>query len=368
MEPLLIHHHIPKTAGSSLRRVLVENYTGEELVELYDRDPREWWRDHYTQLAPERRERIRCVGGHAAQLLIPLVDDRPVRAFCLLRDPVERVASLYDFMQSLVAHRARPSWRGAPQRWLSELLAERIRELDWTLADIYRELGGEGPRTSELHALFLPFFNGAARHLARASHEPPTYLPFVAEDCAELEAARTRVRGVLSSTYVAGTQDHFSRSVRLFADWFGWSRAFVPRVNTSRTRPERREVDAETRSLILAHNRLDAEVHAEHSRSVGQLAEADRLPGLPWHLRSQIRRLAERVRREGEERRRPGRALGGSSEPKAREHQAPTGRRRALRVSDRAGPTIGRLALSRAALHPRTAGVTALGSASRIER
>src|SRR5687767_8851292 len=102
---IVIFHHVPKTAGTSLRRVLEANYRRGELLTTYwggagrhelppldAADYRRW----YWALDSGQRERMRCVAAHNANCLIRVLD-RPFRAFSLLRNPIDRVISLYNF-------------------------------------------------------------------------------------------------------------------------------------------------------------------------------------------------------------------------------------------------------------------------------
>jgi hypothetical protein len=202
----------------------------------------------------------------------------------LLRDPVERVNSLYLFL-----------------RWQREQLGKaengvrimaKMRELGWELDDVYRELGGGGEPPPELRELFFLFFNGQAREiLAPVTSDLP-----LAADAQQLDRFRDRALERLSSNYVVGTQDRFSQSVRLFADSFGWRRTFVPRLRVSPYGARREEVDEETRSLIRAHNRVDAELHARYSERLSALPAVSHLSQRSWQVRQRLGRPSARAR------------------------------------------------------------------------
>jgi len=135
VDPLVVLDHIPKSAGVAMRQVARANYGPGEFVTLerevagisaQRRDPEGGVRrmrefhEYYGALPPERRARIRCVAGYGAPLVIPSVTDRPVRAFCMLRDPVEYVLSYYLFQR----------WR-AEQAGDRTPLIEALRERRW---------------------------------------------------------------------------------------------------------------------------------------------------------------------------------------------------------------------------------------------
>jgi hypothetical protein len=286
MEPLLIQHHIPKTAGTSIRQVTRANYKPSEVVGI------DWWtkpfsrlvsveasrvrqpdgtvdwesltvgrttmvdaaRDYYRSLP--HRQRVRCFMGHLAGFLLPVVNDRPVRAACMLRDPVDRVVSLIRWAEWSTAQRG-------DDRGETSVVVQAMRSRGWTLKDVYHELGGSGALPTELSLPFGRLFNGQARHLL-ASASDSNDMPFTAGG-EDLEAYRGRVLELLQERYVVGAQDRFLQSLRLFADSFGWRHVFVPKARRG-PRPEHTErIDDETRALIRAHNTLDSELHAHFS-------------------------------------------------------------------------------------------------------
>jgi hypothetical protein len=148
-----------------------------------------------------------------------------------------------------------------------------LRRLGWRLGDIYRELAGAGEPRTDLERYFAPLFNGQTRHILGSVRDP---LPIpLTEASGSLDTFGEEALRILE-TRIVGTQDRFSESVRLFAASLGWRRPFVPSANATPRPLERTLVDEDTRALIGAHNRLDAELHAQFSR---RLAEA---PAVGW--------------------------------------------------------------------------------------
>jgi hypothetical protein len=285
VEPLLVHHHLPKTAGRSLRKVMEANYASGELADLTGReegDPARWYRDYWKSLEPGAKTALRCVSSHNAQHLIPAVEDRPVRAFCTLREPVERVISLVFFI----------AWMDEHGRHSPMLAA--MRERDWRLGDVYRRLGRGGACSEADAALFWPLFNGQAREIA-APYLEPSSAPFDPR-APGLEGLGDRVTSLLSEHYVVGVSERLSQSVRLFAESFGWRRTFVPEVNVRPYGFQRSEIDDETRALIRAHNRVDAELHAGHLTRVAALPGTSRAGDLRWRAGRRGRRALRRTR------------------------------------------------------------------------
>lgn len=253
MTQLVIFHHQPKTAGTSLRATIQAEY-GRRLIENYEPHSHsvEWYRDFYRRLGWWRRRSVRCVGGHTANYLLPVIPD--ARAFSLLRDPVDRVVSLFHFI---------PTLQG-PTGSRGVRMATAVREQGWDLADIYRELGGGRAEDSDLHDVFRDFFNGQSRAIL-GPHVGPQALEYSPADsdaesldhplAQQLEEIRTRY-------YTLGVQDHFDQSVARFARHFGWNPPGPSeRRNVGGQRPSLGELPPETRDLIRSYNWLDAELH-----------------------------------------------------------------------------------------------------------
>jgi hypothetical protein len=100
----LVFIHVPKTAGSSLRDAVAELYPPSARLYLYHPwglkgaiDPKE-----FPQLPVELRARVRFVAGH---IFYGLHQDlpRPARYTTIVREPVDRAASLYHHYRRLAS-------------------------------------------------------------------------------------------------------------------------------------------------------------------------------------------------------------------------------------------------------------------------
>ena len=271
---LVIFQHMPKTAGTSLRKAMLANYARDESMLLYGADERTGgppprrpaeYREWYRTLDPERRERMRLVASHSANCLMRFVD-RPFRVLSLLRDPVDRVASLYSFFKWQTTRDDRPQFE-------LEVGDELVRR-GWSLADIYLNLGGGGPSSSPLHQVFAEFFNGQARTVLKPWDEDDA-LGYWMGQPDEAPDLKKRALDLLFRHYVVGVQERYEESLELFARSFGWEDLAVHRLNVREPEP----VDPETRELVAAHNEIDAELHAHFEAAVERsAAELPRRP------------------------------------------------------------------------------------------
>lgn len=234
-ERLLIYHHLPKTGGASLLAVVRENHAPGEVEEMYG-------------------DSAQLHGGQPMSAL-----KRPFRALCLLQGPVEHAWSQYRLLRRLGQHREGSGHDAATGRM--------IVERGWSLADVYRELGGGDPRTSELHQRLRGFFNGQARSIL-APWRDQSKLEYWAGLSDRAGDLRDEALDILERHYVVGVQDQLGRSLERFAAEFGWDRVSAPYLDASDTEPRPAGPDRETRSLILAHNQVDAELHAHFAGAV----------------------------------------------------------------------------------------------------
>lgn len=146
-----------------------------------------------------------------------------------------------------------------------ETRLEEFEELGWDLADVYLELGGGGQRSSELHARFGEFFNGQTRSaLEQRDREKLGYWAGIPERGAALRNEAMVAFGRDGAVAVAGDD----------AAGHGGG--------------TQRRPDPQTRSLILAHNQIDAELYA-HFAAASEREDGGRPSGLATHTRGQAR-------------------------------------------------------------------------------
>jgi Sulfotransferase family len=143
-----------------------------------------------------------------------------------------------------------------PLEWVSSLCRARRQELDdlgWQAADVYLQLGGGGPHSSERHGRFGQFFNGQARTaLATEGRDGQLgYWAGVPEIGAALRAEALAILARGRDARPAGDQ------------------------------PGDRH-DPRTQALILAHNQIDLELHAHFTGAPARdRARSGRRPATP---------------------------------------------------------------------------------------
>jgi hypothetical protein len=96
MDALPVFLHIPKTAGTAMRSVIEKNVPPPKRIEIYRVGAKTlaealWEQRHKVESAE-------IVTGHIERRVHEFID-RPVRYFTILRDPIERVVSLYKYIK-----------------------------------------------------------------------------------------------------------------------------------------------------------------------------------------------------------------------------------------------------------------------------
>jgi hypothetical protein len=215
--PVDIFLHIPKTAGTTLVRILHRQYAKTGYVWIKAGTSFE---NAKLQVMRGRGERFGLVHGHVPFGIHDAIN-RPVRYFTLVRDPVDRVLSHYYFARSHPAHRL-----------YREITEKGMTLRDYVMSGITEELA-----------------NGQTAMLAGQERDTPR------GDASLLDQAQVNVTRHFAAV---GVTEDFDRTIVLFKLALGWRRPLVyESVNVTAGRPGAKAVDEETLAAIRSQNRLD---------------------------------------------------------------------------------------------------------------
>jgi hypothetical protein len=215
----IIFLHVPKTAGTTLNRLIECEYP---LFQMYSVDPVffRWSASHLWQLPPKRLKRTRVFKGHMLFGLHQILP-QPATYITVLRDPIDRVISAFYFMRSYKLH---------PLYWT-------LRRERWTLEDFVRRSRRD---------------NAQCKILAGAEYDAP---------CTDEIFERAK-QNLLRHFSVIGLSERFEESLALMKLRFGWKLRRYASFNVTRARPGKHDLSKATLDLMLEQNSFDVGLYA----------------------------------------------------------------------------------------------------------
>ena len=214
----VIFLHLPKTAGTTLNRLIEWEYS---LGEMYSVDPVlfEWSFARLRRLSKRRLRRTRMFKGHMLFGLHEVLP-QPATYITVLRDPVERVLSAFYFMRSYKLH---------PLYW-------KFRNEKWTVEEFVQRSTRD---------------NVQCKIIANAHYHSP---------CTQevLDRAIDHLDNYFS---VVGLSERFEESLALMKLRFGWQLNSYSSFNVTRARPKKGDLPQATLDLISEKNRFDVALY-----------------------------------------------------------------------------------------------------------
>jgi len=219
----VIFLHVPKTAGSTLRRILQRQFEPSATHRLYGNHPEELFAQFRT-LPESARLRIRLLLGHFGFGMHRHLAS-PFTYVAVTRQPVERVISDYEYIRNNAGH--------VFHRRMIEAnlgLREFVECGEWTFND-----------------------NAMVRMFAGMLDAPVGSL-----DERALERAKSNIRDHFG---LVGLTERFDETLVLLARRFGWRSVYYERENVSANRPDKAAVPEDAVSAIARANALDIDLH-----------------------------------------------------------------------------------------------------------
>jgi hypothetical protein len=213
----LIFLHVPKSAGTTLNRLIEWEYP---LFEMFSVDPVlfRWSRARLFRLPQERLKKFRVFKGHMPFGLHERLL-QPATYITVIREPTDRVISAYYFMNNYKLH---------PNYW-------KFRWKGWALEDFVRHSPRENVQT---------------KMIAGADYDEPCTAEILA-----------KAKDNLRYFSVIGLTERFEESLALMKLRFGWKLESYSSFNVTRTRPKKHDLAQSTLDLIAEKNRFDIELY-----------------------------------------------------------------------------------------------------------
>ncbi|MBJ3775511.1 sulfotransferase family 2 domain-containing protein [Acuticoccus mangrovi] len=100
MDEVLVHLHVPKCAGTSIRNALLRTFGDERTVRGHEREIVE----RLAVMSPAERSEVRVVSGHVTVKILRFFANRPAICVAAVRDPIERICSFFNFVHTQRRH------------------------------------------------------------------------------------------------------------------------------------------------------------------------------------------------------------------------------------------------------------------------
>jgi hypothetical protein len=224
-QPVIIFAHIPKAAGTTLHRIIEQQYHRQDIYSIYPtpRNP-EGGFSQFVNLPPEQRAQIRIMKGHLLFGLHAYLPG-PFTYFTLLREPIDRVISFYYYVRQNAQHYLH-----------QHVLAQNM--------SLRQYIESQATTAND---------NFQVRMLAGAQG-----IAFGQCTRGMLDEAKFNLQEYFS---VAGLSEHFDATLLMLKHAFQWRSVYYVRQNVNVRRPALATVPPDTLDLIREQNWLDIELY-----------------------------------------------------------------------------------------------------------
>lgn len=229
-DDLLIFVHIPKTAGTTFKRMLGRQFPASRMPKIgpdYQGSI-----NQIKALSPQDKARVQCISGHIPFGVDKYFEHRKLHYVSFVRDPVDRVLSEYFFLAKrpqlmhLIGLDASTSL--TPEAFLEHQTSMGLQDFQT------RVLSGYGDLVESVL---------------------PPYAPMTVEDEDAL------IERIAASFSLVGTVEHFDESLLLMKQLFGWRNVCYISRNVARASSRRSELKQALAAEIRRLNPMDCKLH-----------------------------------------------------------------------------------------------------------
>jgi len=240
----LIFVHVPKTAGTTLNRVIESQYNPLRIYTIPG-SARVWSIERFKRLSESRRAKLDVLKGHMGFGLHRYLPGASTH-LTMLRQPVDQVVSSYYYAISTRTH---PLHRVIDDQKIS---LEQFPDLaPW----------GNNLQTKLIGGLSMDEVNPKEALAAARRGEFVPHDQFLGRHC-DADLLATAKQNLQESFSVVGLTERFEESLAWMMIEYGWNVPFYQRFRKSSKRPAHRPLDAHVRQKIEAANSYDIELYA----------------------------------------------------------------------------------------------------------
>jgi len=240
---LFVFVHIPKTAGSTFKRMLARQFPARRMPKIgpdYQGSV-----NQIRALSPEGKAQVQCISGHIPYGIHQYFNGRKVHYVSFVRDPVDRALSEYFFLKK------------QPQLMPLIGLKEDADLSPDAFLDHQAKLGLQDFQTRVLCG-----YGNLVESIL------PPYAPMTVENPDSL------IRDIERSFALVGTLEQFDESLVLLKQTFGWRSVCYISRNVARPNDRRSQLKQSLAPHIREMNPLDCRLHAHfRDRIAARIAE-----------------------------------------------------------------------------------------------
>lgn len=208
---ILIHLHMPKTGGTTLKNIIKRNIHPSLNYDVYENH-----QQREKKLKDLSQKRLSCIQGHFP-FGIHQYFTNPCTYITLLREPTQRIISEYYFIRSLPRH------------------DQHQKVIKMSLQEYQQQ--------SQNMNLQTRLLSGEIENSLTTNH---------------LEQAKANIEEYFS---VVGITEMFNESIFLMRKRFGWKNINYKKQNVTRKRPSFEKMSVKTINSIKENNHLDMNLY-----------------------------------------------------------------------------------------------------------